>query len=469
MAKNKKGKGNQANAKTNAGNQTTANQPQTNNVSNNTQQPSNNTKSTPNTGSKPVAQKPIWSLVKSNAPRMGIPFIAEKSLDALNSTSPTNNKLLPYDTLTENVKKQGGSRGTLLNIADAVLNPMDSYYWKVGGDWAGDRFYDIWSNLIGAFSDDKAFTHNAASFARDYVKDIVDLGAGGVDLAGYLWKPTAMAKGTYVPSKAAANSIWDVSRDFEDIKDYSYKNLGFDDYIGDSIWRGTKAGFNNLFSRFGENRDFYQRGRYSLNEMLSTMAKDIKNHKDKNSPEYKDLVAKFEKFNNLAKSSDFYWATKKEMDASDLSEEDFFKSKNITPQQFELSKQDAKALHNLGSNLDLNESNGNKRSDYVEGNYSYQDYTDAVNAAKKGLEGDNTDIDTDTLNAAKSMGTDVGKVITGKPVNNTASTGTNKGINNAVNENTQSSVTPDYLTEFYKKFDKTYNYDPAKGRFNIWL
>lgn len=48
-------------------------------------------------------------------------------------------------------------------------------------------------------------------------------------------------------------------------------------------------------------------------------------------------------------------------------------------------------------------------------------------------------------------------------------TGTNKDINNAVNENTQSSITPDYLTEFYKKFDKTYNYDPAKGRFNIWL
>lgn len=51
----------------------------------------------------------------------------------------------------------------------------------------------------------------------------------------------------------------------------------------------------------------------------------------------------------------------------------------------------------------------------------------------------------------------------------TPATGTNKGINNAVNENTQSSVTPDYLTEFYKKFDKKYNYDPAKGRFNIWL
>lgn len=51
----------------------------------------------------------------------------------------------------------------------------------------------------------------------------------------------------------------------------------------------------------------------------------------------------------------------------------------------------------------------------------------------------------------------------------TPATGINKGINNAVNENTQSSITPDYLTEFYKKFDKKYNYDPAKGRFNIWL
>lgn len=460
---------NQANAKTNTGNQTTPNQPQSNNVSNNTKQPSNNTKSTPNTGSKPVAQKPIWSFIKSNAPRMGIPIIAEKSLDALNSTSPTNNKLLPYDTLTENAKKQGGSRGTLLNIADMFLNPMDSYYWQSGGDWLGDNSYDIWSNVAGLFSDDKAFTHNVGATARDVAKDIVDWGALGMDLAGYLFRPAAIAKGTYVPSKAAANNIWDVSRDFEDIKDYSYKNLGFDDYIGDSWWRGTKAGFNNLFSRVGEHRDFYQRGRYSLNEMLSTMAKDIENHKDKKSTEYKDLVDKFERFNNLAKFSDFYWTIKKEMDASDLSKEDFLKSKNLTPEAFDAFEQNVNTLHNLGSNLDLNESNGNKRSDYVEGNYSYPDYTDAVNVAKKGLEGNTTDIDTNTLNADMNKGTDVGKVITDKAVNNTTSTGTNTGINNAVNENTQSSITPGYLTEFYKKFDKTYNYDPAKGRFNIWL
>lgn len=460
---------NQANAKTNTGNQTTANQPQSNNVSNNTKQPSNNTKSTPNTGSASVAQKPVWSHVISKGARIGLPVIAEKALDGLNSTSPTNNKLLPYDTLTEATKKQGGTKGTLLNIADAVLNPMDSYYWQSGGDWLGDKWYAIGSNAAGVFSDDKAFTHNVGATARDIAKDAVDWVAKGADIIPYLWAPASRVKGSYVASKAATNSIWDAPRDFEDIKDYSYKNLGFDDYVGDSIWRGTKAGFNNLFSRFGENRDFYQRGRYSLNEMLSTMAKDIENHKDKNSPEYKDLVAKFEKFNNLAKSSDFYWATKKEMDASDLSEEDFFKSKNITPQQFELSKQDAKALHNLGSNLDLNESNDNKRSDYVEGNYSYPDYTDAVNAAKKGSEGDNTDIATDTLNADKSMGTDVGKAIVNKPVDNTTSIDTNTAINNTVNENTQSSLTPDYLTEFYKKFDKKYNYDPAKGRFNIWL
>lgn len=469
MAKNKKGKGkgNQANAKTSTGNQTTANQPQTNNVSNNTKQPSNNTKGAPNTGSKPVAQKPnIWSHIKSKGTRIGIPIIAETVLDGLNSTSPTNNKILPYDTLTENVKKQGGSRGTLLNIADAVLNPMDSYYWQSGGDWLGDKGYAIGSNVAGVFSDDKAFTHNVGATTRDVAKDVVDWGAKVADIGPYLWAPAGRVKGSYVVSKAAENSIWDASRDFEDIKDYSYKNLGFDDYIGDSIWRGTKAGFNNLFSRFGENRDFYQRGRYSLNEMLSTMAKDIKNYKDKNSPEYKDLVDKFEKFNNLAKSSDFYWATKKEMDASDLSEEDFFKSKNITPQQFELSKQNAYALHNLGSNLDLNESNGNKRSDYAPGNYTYQDYTDAVTKAKKGLEGDNTtDIDTDTLNTAMNMGTDVGKAIVNKPVDNTTGT----AIPNATNENSQSSLTPDYLTEFYKKFDKKYSYDPTKGRFNIWL
>lgn len=71
------------------------------------------------------------------------------------------------------------------------------------------------------------------------------------------------------------------------------------------------------------------------------------------------------------------------------------------------------------------------------------------------------------VNAAIGQGTTQGTTTPEereKPV-----TGNNKGINNAVNENTQSSITPDYLTEFYKKFDKKYNYDPAKGRFNIWL
>lgn len=473
MAKNKQRKAKaKAKAKANVGNQTTAKQPSNNtNVSSNTSnQPNNNVKSKASASSKSVAPKPnIWSRIGSNVLRIGIPIAAEKALNVLNSTSPTQNKLLPQETLTEHIKNQDGSRGTLVNVADMVLNPMDSYYWKIGGDWLGDIWYDVGSGAAGLFSDDKGFVNNVGATARDVAKDAVEWGARIADLGGYLWAPSARVKGSYVAGKAGVNNVWDPARDFDDIKDYSYDNLGFNDYVGDSVWRGTEAGLNNLFSRFGEKRDFYQRGRYSLNEMLSAMAKDIENHKDKNSPEYKDLVNKFEKFNNLAKSSDFYWATKKEMDASDLSEEDFFKSKNITPQQFELSKQNAYTLHNLGSNLDLNESNGNKRSDYVEGNYSYPDYTDAVTKAKKGLEGDNTDIDTDTINAAITTGTDVGKAIVNKPVDNTTGTGTNTGTSNATNENSQSSLNPDYLTEFYKKFDKKYNYDPAKGRFNIWL
>ena len=84
------------------------------------------------------------------------------------------------------------------------------------------------------------------------------------------------------------------------------------------------------------------------------------------------------------------------------------------------------------------------------------------------------DINNGTNNLAENgVNTSVGQNTTqGAPTpekKETPATGTNKGINNAANENTQSSITPDYLTEFYKKFDKKYNYDPAKGRFNIWL
>ena len=456
---NNKQSSNQANAKPNTGNQTTADQPQSNNVSNNN---NNNTKGKASTDSKPTTTKgKLW--------RTGIPFVADIALNSLNSTSPTNNTLLSRESLMDYTRNQDNGTGVALNVMDAILNPSDSYYWEDAGDWLGDKGYNIWSGIAGLFSDDKVFVNNVGATARDVVKDAVDWTGVAVDLGTYAVPYLNTAKGAYLTSKAVGNNIWDIARDLQDIQEYSYKNLGFNDFSGDStldnvLW-GAKAGFNNLFSRFGENRDFYQRGRYSLNEMLSAMAKEIENSKDKNSPEYKDLVGKFEKFNNLAKFSDYYWATKKEMDASDLSKEDFLKSKNLSPETFDYFEQNAKALHNLGNNLELNESNGIKRSDYKEGNYSYQDFTKAVDEAKKSLEGDNTDIDTDTLNAFMGMGTDVGKVITGKPVDNTTGT----GINNTVNENTQSSLTPDYLTEFYKKFDKTYNYDPAKGRFNIWL
>ena len=457
---NNKQSSNQANAKPNTGNQT-ANQPQTNNVSNN-----NNTKGKASTDSKPTTTKgKLW--------RTGIPFVADIALNSLNSTSPTNNTLLPRESLMDYTRNQDNGTGIALNVMDAILNPSDSYYWEDAGDWLGDKGYDIWSGIAGLFSDDKAFINNVGATARDVVKDVVDWTGVAVDLGTYAVPYLNTAKGAYLTSKAVGNNIWDTARDLQDIQEYSYDNLGFNDFSGDStldnvLW-GAKAGFNNLFSRFGENRDFYQRGRYSLNEMLSAMAKEIENSKDKNSPEYKDLVGKFEKFNNLAKFSDYYWATKKEMDASDLSKEDFLKSKNLSPETFDYFEQNAKTLHNLGNNLELNESNGIKRSDYKEGNYSYQDFTKAVDEAKKSLEGDHTDIDTDTLNAFMDMGTDVGKVITGKPIDNTTGTGTNTGTNNTANESSQSSLTPDYLTEFYKKFDKKYNYDPAKGRFNIWL
>lgn len=463
MANNNKkstGAGKQANAKSNAGNQTTANQP------------SNNTKGNSSTGSKPVNQKSgkVGKLVKSNL-WQAIPGGIAATLDSLNSASPIHNEILPYDGLWDTVKNQGGGSGNTLEVIDAIFSPTNSNVWQDLGDKHGDLSYSVWSNIADLFSDDPGFVNNIGATAKDLTRNFYNAAANVVDWGGYAVPYYNLGKIGRDLAKTGLDNVYDSARDYDSIKDYSYKNLGFDDYIGDNLWRASKAGFNNLFSIFGENRDSYQRGRFSLNEMLSTIAKDIENFKDKNSPEYKDLVDKFERFNNLAKSSDFYWATKKEMDASDLSEEDFFKSKNISPQQFELSKQNAHSLHNLGSNLDLNESNGNKRSNYVEGNYSYQDYTDAVNTAKKYLEEGNTDIDTDTLNAAMNMGTDVAKAIVNKSVDNATDTGT--GANNTamgtVNENSQSSLTPDYLTEFYKKFDKKYNYDPAKGRFNIWL
>ena len=106
-------------------------------------------------------------------------------------------------------------------------------------------------------------------------------------------------------------------------------------------------------------------------------------------------------------------------------------------------------------------------------NASYNNYTPIL-PSNPILPHTAIDINNGTNNLAENViNTSVGQNITQGAATpekkETPATGTNKGINNAVNENTQSSITPDYLTEFYKKFDKKYNYNPAKGRFNIWL
>lgn len=462
---------NQANAKTNTGNQTTANQPQSNNVSNNANQPNNNAKGKASTGSKPAVSKVrrvlnnIW-----NTKSITIPILTEIALEKLNSTSPTKNTILPQKPLWEEIKDRDDNYGLMANTVDAILSPTTSRLWNKGIDKASNTMFDVWHNAFPS-ADETTRTNIGNIAGRAVTEGMLNTLRYGLDYIPYAWRPTRNLKLARDAMVATLNNTYDAPRDFDDIHDYSYGDLGFDEYIGDSYVRGAESGLSNLFSIFGKDRDYYQRGRYSLNEMLSTMAKDIQNFKDKNSPEYKEKVAKFEKFNNLAKLSDFYWTTKKEMDASDLSKEDFLKSKNIAPETFDYSEQNAHTVHNLGNNLALNESSGNKRSDYVAGNHKYQDFTDAVNEAKRSLEGDSTDIDTDTLNAFMDMSTDVGKAIVNKPVDTPTGTGT--GINNTAidtaTENSQSSITPDYLTEFYKKFDKKYNYDPAKGRFNIWL
>lgn len=432
-------------------------------------------------GNKPSIWNKGVKLVKKYGAG-GLPIAVDVGFSLANSTSPTQSGI--YEPLWDQIKNTDDGYGYAANLTDAVLSPTSSKLWDTGIEKAGDFVSNLANKALLAIGDLSNNTdnsssannlvesalgtylkHNVANIAKNYVKGGLTGLRYGADYAPYFFPVTAIPKVTRDITTTALNNIWDYGRDLDSIKYYTYGDLGYNDFIEDDVWAAGRAGLDNLFSNFGEDEDYYQRGRYSLNEMLSTIAKDIENHKDKNSTEYKDLVDKFERFNNLAKFSDFYWTTKKEMDASDLSKEDFLKSKNLTPEAFDAFEQNVKTLHNLGSNLVLNESNGNKRSDYVEGNYSYLDYTDAVNAAKKGLEGDNTDIDTDTLNAAMNMGTDVGKAIVNKPVDTSTGTGTN----NAVNENSQSSITPDYLTEFYKKFDKTYNYDPTKGRFNIWL
>lgn len=412
---------------------------------------------------KPKKPGSLGKVVKANI-WQAAPGVINASLDKLNSTSPIHNDMLPYGTLWDNVKDQGGFSGNALEVVDAIFSPSNSNFWKEVGNINGDLSYSVWSTIADLFSDDKAFTHNIGSTARDFIKNSHNVTAKVLDWGGYAIPFYNLGKLGRDIAKTGLNNTYDSARDYETIRDYSYGNLGFSDYIGDSLIKGAESGLTSLFNRFGENRDRYQRGRYALNEMLSTMAKDIENFKDKNSPEYASLLEKFEKFNNLAKSSDFYWATKKEMDASDLSEEDFLKSKNLTPEYFAYYKQNAHTVHNLGNNLVLNESNGNKRSDYVAGNYSYPDYTNVLNKFKKGLVG--TDVKPEDTNSTTDTTEDKDKdKVTVTDANITANT----GATNTANENIQSNITPNYLTNFYKEFDKKYGYDPAKGRFNIWL
>lgn len=332
------------------------------------------------TTSKPSIWNKTVNLAKKHGP-WGLPLAVDVGFDLANSTSPTQSGI--YEPLWDHIKNTDDNYGYAANIVDAVLSPTSSKLWDTGIEKAGDFAANLTNKALSSIgdlvssNDDDSTTdklvrtslgtylkHNVANIAKNHVKDSLTGLRYGADYIPYLFPVTAIPKITRDITTTALNNIWDYGRDLDSIKYYTHGDLGYNDLTEGDIWAAGKAGLNNLFSNFGEDEDYYQRGRYSINEMLSNIEKDVQNHTDYDSDEYKQLYNKLVNFKNLADYGDAYWQLQKGIENSNLSEREYLATLGLTTDDLKAFEISAKRLHNLGANLAANEHRGVKRSSY---------------------------------------------------------------------------------------------------------
>lgn len=334
-------------------------------------------------GNKPSIWNKGVNLVKKYGPA-SLPIAVDAGFSLANSTSPTQSGI--YEPLWDQIKNTDDGYGYAANLADAVLSPTTSKLWDTGIEKAGDFAFNLANKVLSPISDTSNNTdnnssvnnlvgaalgtnlkHNVANIAKNYVKDGLTGLRYGADYIPYFFPLTAIPKVTRDVTTTVLNNTWDYGRDLDSIKYYTYGDLGYNDFTKGDVWavgRAGLAGLDNLFSNFGEDEDYYQRGRYSINEMVNSLEQDIQNRTDYDSDEYKQLSNKLTDFKNLAGYSDAYWQLQKDIENSNLSAEDYLATLDLTTDDLKAFEISAKRLHNLGANLAANEHRGIKRSSY---------------------------------------------------------------------------------------------------------
>ena len=332
------------------------------------------------TTTKPSIWNKSVNLAKKHG-SWGLPLAVDVGFGLANSTSPTQSGI--YEPLWDNIKNTDDSYGFAANLVDAVLSPTSSKLWDTGIEKAGDFTANLTNKALSSIIDpvssndansttDKLvgtalgtyLKHNIADTAKNYVKTGLTGLRYGADYIPYLFPPTAGPKITRDVVTTTLNNVWDYGRDLDSIKYYTHGDLGYNDFTENDFWEAGKAGLDNLFSNFAEDADYYQRGKYSINEMLSSVEKDIQNSTDYDSDDYKQLYNKLVNFKNLADYGDAYWQLQKGIENSNLSEREYLATLGLTTDDLKAFEISAKRLHNLGANLSANEKRGIKRSSY---------------------------------------------------------------------------------------------------------
>lgn len=331
-------------------------------------------------GNKPFIWNKGVKLVKKYGAG-GLPIAVDVGFGLANSTSPTQSGI--YEPLWDQIKNTDDGYGYAANLTDAVLSPTSSKLWDTGIEKAGDFVFNLANKALSPINDLSNNTdnsssvnslvgsalgaylkHNVANIAKNYVKESLTGLRYGADYAPYFFPVTTIPKVTRDITTTALNNIWDYGRDLDSIKYYTYGNLGYNDFTKGDVWAAGRAGLDNLFSNFGEDEDYYQRGRHSINEMLNNIEQDIQNRTDYDSDDYKQLFNKLINFKNLAEYSDAYWKLQKDIENSNLSAKDYLATLDLTTDDLKAFEISAKRLHNLGANLAANEHRGIKRSSY---------------------------------------------------------------------------------------------------------
>lgn len=451
-------------------------------------------KTTPPADTSKAKKSSVWDKtpksvkwVSKNIVKGGVPAISNLALDNMNETSS-----LYYDPNT----------GMYVDSAD-----MQAIWQKnlANNNWRYDIPYSVFNKLPNALGEGIS---DVLRVKDPTTRKIV---SGLTNAASYVIPYYGIGKSIYDTADKVSNTIWDTNRDMDMLKDLRYGNLGYsnkwlldnddDSWLSapatfaESIWEGIKTASANDWvhnltgldrrTGFSEQSDIYKLGQQTTVKMMQKMLEDTNNFDPANANS-RATLDKFNMMNTLLKNSDRYWelqSIKKDKNMSDESFYNYLNNAGIDTNTYRGMEYAAKQLYNLGDNQERNglrydNSIISTQAPMLQYKYARKQKPIADDPLAN-LVGGNHILDGFHKVGDKFINTKpkkeselVAEVKEEKKDNAPQKEVLNNSVDTdsaTITENPYSDLTPEYLTNFYKEFDKKYDYDPAKGRFNIWL